>query len=433
MGYLLNRIRIPAAVSVIIILITAGTALANNGLNLIGFGAESVAMGGADIAVARDSSALNTNPAGLTQIAGKQLDIHTAVAFPLDVRHQDIFENNTEVSNRHIVFGNIGYTQHLTGRPLSLGIGFFAQGGAGNDYREITTVFGTQDDMSSIFRIAKLTAGLAWQAHPDLSFGGSISLFYADMNQKIFPDTSFYNAGPPEQVFFGYELKEMKTLNPGYKLGVMYKPSGRLTIGMAYTSRVNLPLDGGRLISDLSALGMGKVTYRDVRAEGLNLPQELGLGIAFKPVNRLLTTVELNWIDWSEAVEHSTLRAADPDNAGAPPVLALTSRMDWRDQIVIATGIAYTRKDGIVFRAGYNYGRNPVPDETLNPLLAAISEHTYTLGIGYPFTSHWDINGGVEYSAPEKVRYTNPELPFGPNAAEINEVLAIHVMLSHRF
>lgn len=35
---------------------------ATNGLNLIGFGPESVAMGGADTAVARDTTALNTNP-----------------------------------------------------------------------------------------------------------------------------------------------------------------------------------------------------------------------------------------------------------------------------------------------------------------------------------------------------------------------------------
>ena len=43
--------------------------LAANGLNLIGFGAESVAMGGADTAGARDTAALNTNPAGLAQLS----------------------------------------------------------------------------------------------------------------------------------------------------------------------------------------------------------------------------------------------------------------------------------------------------------------------------------------------------------------------------
>jgi long-chain fatty acid transport protein len=38
---------------------------ASNGLTLIGTGTESVGMGGADVAVARDTTALSTNPAGL--------------------------------------------------------------------------------------------------------------------------------------------------------------------------------------------------------------------------------------------------------------------------------------------------------------------------------------------------------------------------------
>ena len=46
----------------------SASAPASNGLNLIGFGTESVLMGGADVAVARDTLALNTNPAGLARI-----------------------------------------------------------------------------------------------------------------------------------------------------------------------------------------------------------------------------------------------------------------------------------------------------------------------------------------------------------------------------
>ena len=49
-------------------------ATATNGINLIGFGAESTLMGGADTAVARDTSALNTNPASLAKIQGHMFD-----------------------------------------------------------------------------------------------------------------------------------------------------------------------------------------------------------------------------------------------------------------------------------------------------------------------------------------------------------------------
>ena len=39
-------------------------AMATNGINIIGFGGESTLMVGADTPIARDTSALNINPAG---------------------------------------------------------------------------------------------------------------------------------------------------------------------------------------------------------------------------------------------------------------------------------------------------------------------------------------------------------------------------------
>lgn len=410
----------------------AAPALANNGLNLIGFGAESITMGGADLAVARDTSALNTNPAGLSRIADRQLDLHTTVAYALDVRHQDGFGNDEGVSNRYIALGNVGYARRLPGQSLVVGFGLFAQGGSGNDYRDITTAFGTEDDLSAILRIGKLTTGLAWQPSPMLAVGGSVSLLYADLNQKVFPDTSIYEEGPPEQGFFGYELRGMDVLAPGFKLGVMVTPSEQLSLGLAYTSRVNLPMDGGTLTSDLSALGLGKVTYHDVRATGINLPQEFGAGIAFRPTDRLLTAVELNWLQWSKAVRSTTLTASAPDDQNAPAVQSASASMNWRDQYVLAVGMAYDWSPVLILRAGYNYGRSPVPKETINPLLAAISRHTYTLGLGYRLSERWRIDGGLEYIGRERVRFTNPEMPFGADAVAINEVLAFHAMLVYR-
>jgi len=77
-------------------------AVASNGLNLIGFGAESVGMGGADLAVARDTTAMNTNPAGLTQIRGHRVDLYGAATYALDVRHRDAFGNDRAVATNTI-------------------------------------------------------------------------------------------------------------------------------------------------------------------------------------------------------------------------------------------------------------------------------------------------------------------------------------------
>lgn len=55
-------------------------------------------MAGADIAMARDTSALNTNQAGLTQIDNKHFDVYGLFLSITDLSHQDQFGNNCHVS-----------------------------------------------------------------------------------------------------------------------------------------------------------------------------------------------------------------------------------------------------------------------------------------------------------------------------------------------
>jgi hypothetical protein len=94
-----------------------------NGLSAIGFGAESVAMGGADLAVARDTAAMNLNPAGITQIPENALGIYGGIIYPLSVAHRDLIGNDLDVSNRHVFLGGGGFTHRLGEVPVTIGIG----------------------------------------------------------------------------------------------------------------------------------------------------------------------------------------------------------------------------------------------------------------------------------------------------------------------
>lgn len=65
--------------------------------------------------------------------------------------------------------------------------------------------------------------------------------------------------------------------------------------------------------------------------------------------------------------------------------------MNWEDQWVFALGAQYEINDSWTVRAGYNYGQNPVPDDTLNPLFPAIVEHHITAGFTYTYHD-WDFD-----------------------------------------
>jgi long-chain fatty acid transport protein len=68
------------------------------------------------------------------------------------------------------------------------------------------------------------------------------------------------------------------------------------------------------------------------------------------------------------------------------------------------------------FRAGYNYGKSPVPDDNLNPLFPAIVEHHLTLGYGLTF-GQWGVNLAYEHAFEntQTNNNTNQQVnPFGP-------------------
>ncbi|MEW6681825.1 MAG: outer membrane protein transport protein [Nitrospirota bacterium] len=414
---------------VVVLLTLASPAAASNGLNLIGFGAESYIMGGADLAVARDTTATNTNPAGLGQIDNRRLDLYVSLGFQLnDFRHQDTFGNDALVSSPPAKLANFGYG-HRLGRRTTIGVGLFAQGGSGIEHDALETAFGTRDELSIAFLVARLTPAVAVQVTDALSVGGSLLVTYASFEQKFFPNTSYADPDPTRS-FFGSELKDLETVNVGAKLGLLYRVNDRIRVGMAYTSPVPLKFDEGQMIANMSAVGLGNVTYRSVMAEGIDQPQELGIGVAIEPTDRWLLSGEVNWIDWSGAVKRTTLEASDPDNAAAPATVRVTQDQNWRDQYVLALGLAYAPTERAMIRAGYNYGRNPVPAETMNPLLAPIGEHHVTFGGGYQMGAKWRIDGGVEYAFKNEVTYTNPNLPFGPDAKESYEFTSVHMALS---
>ena len=56
--------------------------------------------------------------------------------------------------------------------------------------------------------------------------------------------------------------------------------------------------------------------------------------------------------------------------------------------------------------------------QTLSPLAPLILEHHVTGGFGYRFSERWAFDLGAIYALKNTATYTNPSLPFGPNAKE---------------
>lgn len=400
------------------------TAYATNGINLIGFGAESSLMGGADTAVARDTSALNTNPAGLAQIKTKAFDGFGQLLRTTDLAHQDAL-NDQHADNRYTLLAGGGYAEPLENLPCTAGVGFFTQGGAGAVFKHINNAFGTNDEMSSLFGIVKITPGFGCQVTDNLSLGATVSVIYASIEQEFF----YHTSAPPN--FVGFKNKGAETVRFGFKFGAQYRLTDQWVLGASYTEKTKLPLTGGTAKFNFSGAGLGSIKYDELSIKGFALPREVAIGAAFKPNEDWLLSAKINWINWADAIQDVTTTATDPNSLSVPQTIATTTPQHWHNQMVYALGAAYTYDDKTTLYAGYNYGKNPVPDNNASPLLAAILEHHVTFGFSRQLDETWKLTSGIELLLPKTVNYDSAL--FGNDAEVRNEGAFFHMMFSKRW
>jgi len=408
-------------------------ALAGNGLYPSGFGAVSSTMSGVDLAIAEDISALATNPAGMASVQNQRWDIYSTTYYTLDLGHADRYGNDTRINNRLGEIAGGGYAWRVPDANVVVSLGLFAQGGVGYVYEDINTAFGTRDEVSAIFGIAKLCPGIAWGVGERWRIGVAADVVYGSARQKFFPDTSAYDAEHSEAAFFGIRMDGLRGFGFGGRLGIQYQLSEDLRLGASYALPTKIPLESGTLTVNYEALGQGRVRYQEARLDGLALPQEAGLAVAWRATPQLLLSTEASWFNWKEALSELHLHAEKPD--GDAPVETIDSRsaLDFKDRVVVGVAAQWQQSERLVLRGGYAYSKSPQPNRTLSPTLPLLTEQDYSLGFGYRIAPQWELTGGAEYQPYRSVGYTNPQLPFGANARERNEVMFVHFMLSRHW
>lgn len=415
-----------APAAALLLVFTAAPAGAGNGMNGYGTGARSMGMAGADLAIPNGIYSIATNPAGLGHIRGHEASAYIEPWWQ-PLRHSDDLGNDKEVNNTFAgIFGG-GYAQTVDAEQrITVGVAAFAQGGTGFVYKNLKNAFGAPDEMSALFGVFRLAPAVSWRASDQLILGAILGINYSSAEQKFLPDTSIPG-------FQGFSLDKADGFSFNGKLGLLYQPAPAWTLALSYTSRTPLKLEGGDLLMNHEADGLGRVRYRNASVSGLSLPAELGFGLAFAANDSWDLSAEINWLDWSRAARSSRLSADSPDRDGVPETVSLSSPLEWRDQYVVAIGAQHQWSPTTQLRFGYNYGRNPVPDRNLSPNFNLISEHAFAVGLGRSLTQFWQMDVSLLASPFRSERYSNPSLGLGTEQKERFAVFDINVTLTRRW
>ena len=136
-------------------------------------------------------------------------------------------------------------------------------------------------------------------------------------------------------------------------------------------------------------------------------------------VNNLVTLVaDIKQIFWSDVMKDFKMTF----DAGVQPGLAAgfsnqdvnaTLFQEWDDQTVLQLGASYQYSPAWVFRGGYNYASNPIPDSYLNELFPATVEHHLTMGTGYQIDPSSSVDFSLVFGLTNKSTNDNGDIKHG--------------------
>lgn len=388
----------------------AGVAQATNGYQLIGVGAYQKSLGGAVTANPGSAMTAISNPAGMARI-GRRADFSMEAFMP--ERHVDFAATGGERGKSSMdMYGvpAIGWTAPVGDRDdLWFGGGMYGTSGMGVDYAPTFMVpagaMGMNPDMYwdgySNIMLWQMAPTLAWDVDDRLTVGASLNINYQSVafKQRVMGDTTADGQG--DLLLQNFDLSRASSaFGFGVSLGALFDVNDRLTVGAAYKSKqVFSDLEYNLAQGDIGELNMGTGEYEGAPAGvyrlGLDFPQQLALGLAFRATPDVTVSADLKWINWSDTM--------DKLSVNGPHGVSVAMDPGWDDQVVYALGVDWTVNNRLNLRAGVNYAESPIGAEEVsrNLILPAVVETHYTLGAGYKVNGSWDL--GVHYMyVPEK-------------------------------
>lgn len=374
------------------IFLNKGNAHANNHENY-GIGATAASLGGAFTARADDPFAVFYNPAGLIQSKKTMISVGAMLYNPViklnNLKSNDGPAVDFEDESPTCPAPHLGFITALNDK-FSFGVAAYVPFGLALKWDNDETVNPGAYNAYDVWYTRKvISPGLAYKINDKLSVGASLSIGTSETGRKRVSQQ--LSALLKERVTFETDLKD--DFNLSYNLGIMYKPSESLTLGLTYRSRGEADFKGE---TDFT-VGSRSKKY-DVEMKDIDQPEQIQAGARYVFSDRLSVEADIVWTHWS-FVNKETIKFKNPD-ANMTAILKGDRHFydrNWEDVTQIKIGVEYKVSRMLTLRCGYYNDPSPVPDESFDLEWPDVDKHTYTLGAGFNF-ENWKVDTAVTYS-----------------------------------
>ena len=362
------------------------------GYNIYEQGGKAMGMAGAATASIDDASAVFYNPAALTRLKQKQLQVGgTWLTTRTSFAGLDPYPGLgvTEEMETGSFFPPTAYWANQVGESrLSYGVGINAPYGLGVDWKSPETFTGRERITFAKLEAINGNLSLAWALNDrwSVALGANAIMAKVELNTVRTQITTGGQAVNVADVVLegGY--------TPGYgpQAAILYTPNERWRLGLNYRGEIDVTIDDGK--ANFSQIFTGDAAFDAVVTGGLPPNQRVGTelvfpaiissGIAWTPSPEWTWEADVNLAKWS-AFEKLELTF---DNASLNQII----REDYQDSWQARFGAEH-RLPGYAYRFGYYYDEAAAPTESVTPLLPDAPRHGVTLGLGFDRGS-WNLD-----------------------------------------
>lgn len=411
--------------------VAAGTPLRAQGSAVMTHGSCATALGGAGVAdPCDDGSAILFNPAALaetpTLITAGYTSITAGATFTYDRTGERLSRQEAATA---VPFG---YAAYRLNERAAVGIGVFAPYGLGIDWPACSVnqinsnTCAGEDNFEGRFVSydTKLTniyvqPTVAFRATPWLSLGAGFDYVMAeiDINQRLdLAEQLLPLQGVPAGTTFGSVGVRPGTdfadagLNGtgngyGFHLGAQARVAPWLSLGVRYLSEVEINYEGD---ADFTAISTGVVLPNGAQADpllagqfadngsladqtvntSLTLPQQVVVGVALTPFERLRVVADYQWTGWS---------SFDEAPLDFETLTDQTLVLDYQDTDTWRLGAEFGATDALALRAGFIYNTAAEKEFSVSPLLPEAERNYYSAGLGYRLGRGLGVDVGYQF------------------------------------
>lgn len=334
--------------------------------------------------MASDPSILMTNPAGISQLAGTQINFNAQlilgdVSFSRD--NANTFGGNEGGNALKYLPGSSFFISHQLDERSSIGFGMYGNFGLALDYDDDWA--GRYFAQESAIIGVSFQPTYAYKITDDLSVGLGPRFMLGYFRTEVAVNNNVLGLGNAEDGQLRYKDTDWGT---GANVGVLYNLNERTKLGLAWTSKIKLKFEDKpelkKITNPLLRLALNRLDADQLNVD-MNVPQTVTTSVSYQLDPQWTLLGSLGWQDWSDFGKVGV--EVDTDLGST----ARTAQRQYKDTWHASIGAQHQINPKLRWNVGLGYDSSAVDDKDRT--------------VDNPMNEAWRLATGVSYALQDDV------------------------------